>query len=234
MAKKNPMGGAGNGSFGRPSPGKDRKAMAAALKKAALTGGKERKAKAEAIKKAAKSGGSGKKKGQRHLASKYCNFNKLGQFTGYKKGTPKGYVYLPGSRYLTSTKNLRLLRSHSSDAQADFVRKNRGAVEKAIETASRAARAEDWRLLCGGLRHGEGRQEVQGEAGKGIRPSFPHADERDSGGIRSCGAEGEGALELRLWTGRACEIAKDTSPVERTEFRGCGASSFCIRGRRAA
>lgn len=146
MAKKNPMGGNGGGSFGRPSPGKDRKAMAAGLKKAALSGAKERKEKAESMKKAAKSGGSGKKRGQRHLASKYCNFNKMGQFTGYKKGAPKGYVYLPGSRYLTSTKNLRLLRNESSDAQAKFVRQNRGAVEKAIETASKAGAFKDFGL----------------------------------------------------------------------------------------
>ena len=60
-----------------------------------------------------------------------------GNFAGYKKSTPKGYVYMPGSRYLTKTSNLRLDSNYATAEQKKFVRGNRKAVNKAIEAAMR-------------------------------------------------------------------------------------------------
>jgi hypothetical protein len=134
--------------------GGNRKAMANGLRQAALKsakGGKTaeqkaaRKAKVAAVKQSAKSGGG--KRAKRYLARDFVNFNKrTGQFEGYKKGAPKNYVYLPGSRYLTHTKNLGLISSMTSKEQAKFVRDNRKAVEQAIERASRAGDFKDFGL----------------------------------------------------------------------------------------
>lgn len=86
----------------------------------------------------------GSKRSQRKKASDYVNFDQMGRFTGYKKGAPKGYVYLPGSRYLSKTSNLRLVEPYASAEQRKFVRGNRKAVNAAIERASREGAFRDY------------------------------------------------------------------------------------------
>lgn len=113
------------GSWNRPTSGVDRKKKADELRKSAL-------------------GSKGKKRAKRYTASQYVNFDARGNFAGYKKGKPKGYVYLPGSRYLSKTSDLRLVGSYSGPEQRAFVRKNRGAVERAIEAASKEGAFKDF------------------------------------------------------------------------------------------
>ena len=92
--------------------------------------------------KAVKSGAS--KRAKRHLASQYVNFDKTGAFRGYKKSAPSGYVYMPGSRYLSNVKNLRLVDGLSSAEQKKFVRQNRADVERALQAASKAGAFKDF------------------------------------------------------------------------------------------
>jgi hypothetical protein len=100
-----------------PSRKRDREARAAAMKSAVSSASKPR--------------------AKRHRASEYVKFDRMGNFAGYKKSTPKGYVYMPGSRYLTKTSNLRLDSNYATAEQKKFVRGNRKAVNKAIEAAMR-------------------------------------------------------------------------------------------------
>ena len=86
------------------------------------------------------------KKSKRLKASDYVKFDSIGRFAGFKKKAPKGYTYLPGSRYLAKTSNLRLVAPYTSDAQRKFVRQNRQAVNAAIEQASRAGAFKDFGL----------------------------------------------------------------------------------------
>lgn len=97
------------------------------------------KSRMEAVKKASGKGGSSAKKAPKRLrSSDYVKWDsRTGRFGGYKKALPKGYTYIPGSRYLNRTQDLRLAKNYSSKEQRDFVHSNRDAVNKALETAAR-------------------------------------------------------------------------------------------------
>ena len=103
---------------------------------------KDREARKAAMKLASGGGGKPKPKSKRLLASDYVKTDRTGRFSGFKKNVPKGYTYLPGSRYLAKTSNLRLVDGYHSAEQAKFVRQNRKLVNSAIEAASKAGAFE--------------------------------------------------------------------------------------------
>lgn len=129
------------------------------------------------------------KKSKRLKASDYVKFDSTGRFAGFKKKAPKGYTYLPGSRYLAKTSNLRLVDGYSSAEQKKFVRQNRKAVNGAIEEASRAGafqrpgiasqRMADFDLSKGGKRFAQKMNDYfKGQSSRmGAKRTFgrPHA-----------------------------------------------------------